>query len=37
MKDFRNIALFVLLVGMVPFLTDSGVMLRPQGFFGAKA
>ena len=28
MKDFRNIALFVLLVGMVPFLTDSGVMLN---------
>lgn len=28
MKDFRNIALFVLLVGAVPLFTDSGVMLN---------
>ena len=28
MKDFRNIALFVVLVGAVPLFTDSGVMLN---------
>eukprot|EP01034_Spumella_vulgaris_P021490 gene21490-27525_t len=28
MKDFRNIAVFVVLVGAVPLFTDSGVMLN---------
>ena len=28
MKDFRNIVLFVLVVGAVPFFTQSGVMLN---------
>jgi branched-chain amino acid transport system permease protein len=28
MKDFRNIALFVLVVGAVPFFTQSGVVLN---------
>ena len=28
MKDFRNIVLFVLIVGAVPFFTQSGVMLN---------
>jgi branched-chain amino acid transport system permease protein len=28
MKDFRNIAVFVLGVGLIPFLTDSGVVLN---------
>ena len=28
MKDARNIALFVVLVGLIPFVTDSGVVLN---------
>ena len=28
MKDVRNIVLFVLCVGLIPFLTDSGVVLN---------
>lgn len=28
MKDFRNIAVFVLCVGLMPFFTDSGVVLN---------
>jgi branched-chain amino acid transport system permease protein len=28
MKDFRNIVLFALCVGLIPFLTDSGVVLN---------